>query len=131
MLQPSTSQNVNKKVLQIVFTSNTFDKDLTEPDLQEDQITESSSPAVNFINVFRALFSYKCRFSSFFYVRTYVHTKKERENVDEIDSKCQFYQHFSRHCLCVRALHSFSLLTFWLCNFFGKIILAQNLLVKC
>jgi len=52
MLQPSTSQNVNKKVLQIVFTSNTFDKDLTEPDLQEDQITESSSPAVNFINAF-------------------------------------------------------------------------------
>jgi len=35
-------------------------------------------PAVNFINVFRALFSYECRFGSVFlltYVRTYVEKK--------------------------------------------------------
>jgi len=33
--------------------------------------------------------------------------------------------------LCKSVLHSFSLITVWLCNFFGKKILAQELLVKC
>ncbi len=49
----------------------------------------------NFINVKRARFSYECPFSSYFSALVQkFRTKNARINVDEIDGRWQFTQHF-------------------------------------
>ncbi len=42
------------------------------------------------------------------------------------DLRSQFHLHFTRKCFAQSALHTFSLVMFWLCNFFGVKTLAQK-----
>jgi len=52
------------------------------------------------------------------------------ENVDKIEPRCQFYQHFTSSFLFESIFHSFSLLIAWLC-ILDKEYWLQKLLVKC
>ncbi len=45
--------------------------------------------------------------------------------------RCRFHQHFFRKFLYKSVLRNFFLISVWLCNFFGKRISVQKLLVKC
>ncbi len=46
-------------------------------------------------------------------------------------TRCQFHQHFTHDIFVQKCFCSFSLVKVWLFNFFGAIILAKKLLVKC
>jgi hypothetical protein len=55
------------------------------------------------------------------------------KNVGEIDQRCQYHQHFYQVPFYETILHSFSLVTVWLCNFWCKNIgakAARKMLMK-
>jgi len=80
-------------------------------------LDEGSSPGLNFINVPHTNFSTNVCFSSFYYVRitrkmTFVR-KTRAFYVDEIDTRCQFHQHFtSTFCANIFAPKKFKAKTY-------------------
>jgi len=60
----------------------------------------------------------------------YLYEKCARKMLMKITTGVIFMQHFTCTFFVQKILHSFSLLKVWLCNFFGRIILAQKLLLK-